>query len=242
VMTAPPATTTSSQSAVSSTGASGVGLTQPSAWGMTTYPPVTARSATSLDTATTIPHRTTGSIGTKTVTVRSSPAQRTETESKTATAALGVTFAPTPIPSTFGNEKPTPNGGSKESSKAGDAADGKRAQVAVIGGVVGGVCLILGVLASVWLVQRRNHERSEIMLSTSGPLGIPESGNVLYQQAIVRDIYGRGDIARTAQTVEGARGAPGSSSYVESESAAGSSVGQAPRHTFSDDASSYFSV
>jgi hypothetical protein len=57
----------------------------------------------------------------------------------------------------------------------------------------GGIALILLIVAAVWVVYRRNAEQMESDFSSSGPLGVPENDESLYQQAIVRDIYGRGD-------------------------------------------------
>lgn len=62
-----------------------------------------------------------------------------------------------------------------------------------IAAVVGVMTIILLVVAGAWIVYRRHEEQLESEYSSSGPLGVPESDDALYQQAIVRDIYGRGD-------------------------------------------------
>jgi hypothetical protein len=92
-------------------------------------------------------------------------------------------------------------------SKTKDAASangrsGTPSAVPIIAGLIGGLCLILVVVGSLWLVHRRNNERTESSISSAGPVGVPDPDNVLYQQAIVRDIYGRGDFSTGGPTPE----------------------------------------
>lgn len=64
--------------------------------------------------------------------------------------------------------------------------------IAVIAGV-GALALILVIVLGLWAVYRRSAEQSESDYSSSGPLGVPDPSDLLYEQSIVRDIYGRGD-------------------------------------------------
>lgn len=59
--------------------------------------------------------------------------------------------------------------------------------------VVGAFALILVIVLALWAVYRRSSEQSESDYSSSGPLGVPDPSDLLYEQSIVRDIYGRGD-------------------------------------------------
>ncbi|KAI0562125.1 hypothetical protein FGB62_65g12 [Gracilaria domingensis] len=58
---------------------------------------------------------------------------------------------------------------------------------------VGAFALILVIVLGLWAVYRRSAEQSESDYSSSGPLGVPDPSDLLYEQSIVRDIYGRGD-------------------------------------------------
>lgn len=69
-------------------------------------------------------------------------------------------------------------------------------------GAIALVCLVIGAL---WLMHHHQREQEESDFSSSGPLGVPGGDNALYRQAIVRDIYGRGDFSQglpTAADVE----------------------------------------
>lgn len=70
--------------------------------------------------------------------------------------------------------------------------------------IAGAVALVAAVIAALWLVHRKSEEQNESDFSSSGPMGVPEPDNMLYQQAIVRDIYGRGDFSSGALTEEAA--------------------------------------
>jgi hypothetical protein len=107
----------------------------------------------------------------------------------------------------------------------------------------GGIALILIVVAALWFVYRRNAEQCESDFSSSGPLGVPENDESLYQQAIVRDIYGRGDFAGGVPTVEAAeqsrREADLRETALRPPSSSGASSFLSPP---TDDASSTYSV
>jgi hypothetical protein len=72
----------------------------------------------------------------------------------------------------------------------------------IVAGLVGGLCLVLVVIGSLWFVHRHNNIRTESEISSSGPIGVPDADDVVYQQAIVRDIYGRGDFSSGGSTPE----------------------------------------
>lgn len=88
----------------------------------------------------------------------------------------------------------------------GSGGEGRGTSALVIGlsAAAGGIALILVVVAAGWIVYRRSAEQAESDFSSSGPLGVPERDESLYQQAIVRDIYGRGDFMGGAPTVAAA--------------------------------------
>lgn len=58
---------------------------------------------------------------------------------------------------------------------------------------VGAFTLIAIIMVGLLAVYRRSAEQSESDYSSSGPLGVPDPADLLYEQSIVRDIYGRGD-------------------------------------------------
>lgn len=60
--------------------------------------------------------------------------------------------------------------------------------------VVGAIGLVALISLTVWAVHRRAALRhDESSYSSSGPLGVPDPSDLLYEQSIVRDIYGRGE-------------------------------------------------
>lgn len=58
---------------------------------------------------------------------------------------------------------------------------------------VGALALVSLIMVGLLAVYRRSAEQSESDYSSSGPLGVPDPSDLLYEQSIVRDIYGRGD-------------------------------------------------
>lgn len=58
---------------------------------------------------------------------------------------------------------------------------------------LGAFALITLIMLGLLAVYRRSAEHSESGYSSSGPLGVPDPSDLLYEQSIVRDIYGRGD-------------------------------------------------
>lgn len=73
--------------------------------------------------------------------------------------------------------------------------------VVVIAGV-GALALISLMMVGLLAVYRRSAEQSESDYSSSGPLGVPDPSDLLYEQSIVRDIYGRGDYPDGGPTAE----------------------------------------
>lgn len=65
-----------------------------------------------------------------------------------------------------------------------------------LSGVFGAIALVALVICALWLMHRHREEQEESDFSSSGPLGVPDPDDALYRQAIVRDIYGRGDYSR----------------------------------------------
>lgn len=107
--------------------------------------------------------------------------------------------------------------------------------------VIGAFAIILLVMLALWAVYRRNAEQSESDYSSSGPLGVPDPSDLLYEQSIVRDIYGRGDFPEGGPTpaaaAERAREADLREEFPRPPSSSGVSRGAA-----TDDASSTYSV
>lgn len=105
---------------------------------------------------------------------------------------------------------------------------------------VGAFALVLVVVLGLWAVYRRSSEQSE-SYSSSGPLGVPDPADLLYEQSIVRDIYGRGDFPdggpSLAVAQERAKEADLREEFPRPPSSSGVSRGNA-----SDDASSTYSV
>lgn len=58
---------------------------------------------------------------------------------------------------------------------------------------LGAFALITLIMLGLLAVYRRSADHSESGYSSSGPLGVPDPSDLLYEQSIVRDIYGRGD-------------------------------------------------
>lgn len=109
--------------------------------------------------------------------------------------------------------------------------------IAALGAFALIVLIMLGLLA----VYRRSAEQSESDYSSSGPLGVPDPSDLLYEQSIVRDIYGRGDFPEggpsRAVAEQREREAALREEYPRPPSSSGLSRGSA-----TDDASSTYSV
>ena len=106
---------------------------------------------------------------------------------------------------------------------------------------VGALALILIIVLGLWAVYRRSAEQSESDYSSSGPLGVPDPSDLLYEQSIVRDIYGRGDFPdggpSQAVAEQRAREADLREEFPRPPSSSGLSRGSG-----TDDASSTYSV
>lgn len=72
------------------------------------------------------------------------------------------------------------------------AAGGIATWTIVVVSVVGAFALIAILSLSAWALHRRSAAKNESSYSSSGPLGVPDPSDMLYEQSIVRDIYGRG--------------------------------------------------
>lgn len=111
----------------------------------------------------------------------------------------------------------------------------------VLVAAVGACALILMIVLGLWAVYRRSAEQSESDYSSSGPLGVPDPSDLLYEQSIVRDIYGRGDFPdggpSQAVAEQRAREAALREEFPRPPSSSGVSRG-----TGTDDASSTYSV
>lgn len=67
--------------------------------------------------------------------------------------------------------------------------------------VLGALLVLLLVALALWAVYRRSAEQTESDYSTSGPLGVPDPDDLLYNESVVRDVYGRSNGAGpTAET------------------------------------------
>eukprot|EP00177_Eucheuma_denticulatum_P008218 GFKZ01014958.1.p1 GENE.GFKZ01014958.1~~GFKZ01014958.1.p1 ORF type:complete len:579 (-),score=83.68 GFKZ01014958.1:389-2125(-) len=94
----------------------------------------------------------------------------------------------------FGCDKLRLLGNAPAVALAGGAATGGIATwtIALVS-VVGAFALIAILSLSAWALHRRSAAKnSESSYSSSGPLGVPDPSDMLYEQSIVRDIYGRG--------------------------------------------------
>lgn len=72
-------------------------------------------------------------------------------------------------------------------------ATGLSTWLVVLIACVGALALVSLMMVGLLAVYRRSAEQSESDYSSSGPLGVPDPSDLLYEQSIVRDIYGRGD-------------------------------------------------
>lgn len=106
---------------------------------------------------------------------------------------------------------------------------------------LGALALIVLIMLGLLAVYRRSAEQSESDYSSSGPLGVPDPSDLLYEQSIVRDIYGRGDFPdggpSAAQAEQREREAALREEFPRPPSSSGLSRGSA-----TDDASSTYSV
>ncbi len=127
------------------------------------------------------------------------------------------------------------------SSFSAASAGGLAMWTIVLIAVVGAFAIILLIMLALWAVYRRNAEQSESDYSSSGPLGVPDPSDLLYEQSIVRDIYGRGDFPEggptAAAAAERAREADLREEFPRPPSSSDVSRGAA-----TDDASSTYSV
>lgn len=126
-------------------------------------------------------------------------------------------------------------------ANAGVAATGLAMWTIVLIAGLGAFALIALIMLGLLFVYRRSAEQSESDYSSSGPLGVPDPSDLLYEQSIVRDIYGRGDFPEggpsAAVAEERAREADRREEFPRPPSSSGLSRGSA-----TDDASSTYSV
>lgn len=106
---------------------------------------------------------------------------------------------------------------------------------------VGAFVVILLFVVAMWAVYRRNAEQSESDYSSSGPLGVPDPSDLLYEQSIVRDIYGRGDFPEGGPSAAAAEARAREADLREEFPRPPSSSGVS-RGAGTDDASSTYSV
>lgn len=137
---------------------------------------------------------------------------------------------------TLGNTELKAVGGSMVASASGLATW----TIVLIAGL-GALALIVLIMLGLLAVYRRSAEQSESDYSSSGPLGVPDPSDLLYEQSIVRDIYGRGDFPdggpSAAQAEQREREAALREEFPRPPSSSGLSRGSA-----TDDASSTYSV
>lgn len=72
------------------------------------------------------------------------------------------------------------------------AAGGVATWTIVLVSCIGALALIAVITLGTWAAHRRAALSSESSYSSSGPLGVPDPSDMLYEQTIVRDVYGRG--------------------------------------------------
>lgn len=87
-------------------------------------------------------------------------------------------------------------GGSQTVNVAGStaiAAGGIATWSIILIACIGAFSLIAVVSLSLWAVYRRSSDLSESSYNSAGPMGVPDPSDLLYEQTIVRDIYGRGE-------------------------------------------------
>ncbi|PXF44806.1 hypothetical protein BWQ96_05476 [Gracilariopsis chorda] len=106
---------------------------------------------------------------------------------------------------------------------------------------VGAFALILVIVLGLYSVYRRSAEQSESDYSSSGPLGVPDPSDLLYEQSIVRDIYGRGDFPDGGPSAAVAEQRAREADLREETPRPPSSSGLS-RSAATDDASSTYSV
>lgn len=106
---------------------------------------------------------------------------------------------------------------------------------------VGAFALILVIILGLYSVYRRSAEQSESDYSSSGPLGVPDPSDLLYEQSIVRDIYGRGDFPDGGPSAAVAEQRAREADLREETPRPPSSSGLS-RSAATDDASSTYSV
>lgn len=121
------------------------------------------------------------------------------------------------------------------------AAGGLALWVVIVIAALGAFALIVLIMLGLLFAYRRSAEQSESDYSSSGPLGVPDPSDLLYEQSIVRDIYGRGDFPEggpsAAVAEQRAREADLREEFPRPPSTSGLSRG-----TATDDASSTYSV
>eukprot|EP00177_Eucheuma_denticulatum_P003744 GFKZ01006776.1.p1 GENE.GFKZ01006776.1~~GFKZ01006776.1.p1 ORF type:complete len:571 (+),score=81.69 GFKZ01006776.1:233-1945(+) len=124
---------------------------------------------------------------------------------------------------------------------SGAATGGLATWTIVLIAVVGAFALIVVILLGMWAVHNKSKNQSDSDYSSSGPLGVPDPSDLLYEQSIVRDIYGRGDFPdggpSQAVAEQRAREAEMREEFPRPPSSSGLSRGAA-----TDDASSTYSV
>eukprot|EP00168_Porphyra_purpurea_P012871 TRINITY_DN344_c0_g1_i2.p1 TRINITY_DN344_c0_g1~~TRINITY_DN344_c0_g1_i2.p1 ORF type:complete len:236 (-),score=94.01 TRINITY_DN344_c0_g1_i2:191-808(-) len=57
--------------------------------------------------------------------------------------------------------------------------------------VLGALVVLVLVCLALWVVYRRSSDSSASEYSSSGPLGVPDPDDLLYNESVVRDVYGR---------------------------------------------------
>lgn len=124
---------------------------------------------------------------------------------------------------------------------SGAATGGLATWTIIVIAVVGAFALIVVILLGMWAAHRKSNDQSDSDYSSSGPLGVPDPSDLLYEQSIVRDIYGRGDFPdggpSQAVAEQRAREAEMREEFPRPPSSSGLSRGAA-----TDDASSTYSV
>jgi len=71
--------------------------------------------------------------------------------------------------------------------------------------VLGALIVMLLIALALWAVYRRSAEQTESDYSTSGPLGVPDPDDLLYNESVVRDVYGRSNGAGPTPETAAAR-------------------------------------
>lgn len=107
---------------------------------------------------------------------------------------------------------------------------------------LGAFALIALIMLGLLAVYRRSAEQSESDYSSSGPLGVPDPSDLLYEQSIVRDIYGRGDFPDGGPSAAVAEQREREANLREEYPRPPSSSGLSRQSAATDDASSTYSV